>query len=137
MKKLTKMMAMLAVATFCVVVLSGCTVFNGSSSNMNHTYANQTWTVTAASVNGNLRRNFDIGEENLSRISITATSTEGTIELVLSQGDVTQSIDITNGFATAQTMDFSASFDHEERVQIRLNFDSARNVNVVISWRTE
>ena len=119
------------------LTFTGCanaTIFSGSSNNLNHTFNNRTWTITATSVSGNLRRNFDINADGLELFRVRSTNTQGTIELVLTQGDVTRRVDITDGFLQEQSIDMS-EFNSDSRINVRLNFSSARNVNTIISWR--
>jgi len=137
MKKIALVFVFTAILATIAITSIGCTAdatrFSGSHSNANWNFSNRTWTITAGRINGNLRRSFDIDSNGLNTFTVTSTNTEGTIELVLTQGNIINRVNIATGFEQAQSIDMS-DFNPDTRIEIRLNFGSARNVNTLISW---
>jgi len=136
MKKIFTGIAIALLLSLSLFAFTGCefTSFTGSSSNMNHNYNAGVWTVSAARVNGNLRRSVTMSAENLENFRAVSTATEGTVELVLTQGDTIERIALDDSFVTVQHIDMSAFNAEDGRIQVRLNFANVRNLSAIISW---
>jgi len=115
------------------MMLVGCTSFSGSSSNLNHAYSDGVWTVTATSVNGTLSRSFNLQQEQLDSLRVTSVAAQGSVQLVLIQGDVEKTVILDQLHVSAQPIDTSDF--NPGSVRVRLNFTNARGVSIVVSWR--
>lgn len=128
-------MLLVGISLFALTACENATSFRGSSSNMNHNYSNGQWTVTAGRVNGNLRRSFSFSSENIENFRVISNIlSEGLVELVLTQGDTIETIALTANSAAVQPIDMSAFDANVGRIQVRLNFSSVRNLNLIIAW---
>jgi len=92
--------------------------------------SNNTWTASLNSGNGTSRVDYTFTAACLDAFSVRSENAEGEIRLVLIQGDAERTFDITGNFN--QNIDLS---DFEPgRIRLRLEFESARDVDTLVSW---
>ena len=131
-KQIISLMGLIVLLT--TILLAGCdsSAQVGIFMNRSDRLQNEIWTFTAGSANGHITRNINMTNENLAAFHVDSRGiNSGETSLIITQGDTTKTIDLTNGFNEHIDMqEFSPG-----RIRLRLQFDSARNVNMVISWR--
>ena len=108
------------------------TVANWSGSNMDSDLQDNSWTVTADRVNGNItRQDVDFSAENLDMLHVSSMNTDGEVILTLIQGDIEIPVDLTGG-----TEGFLISGDLQPgNIRLRLDFDNATDVRVTVRWQ--
>jgi len=117
------------------LLLAGCgalsTSFSGSDRNSSSRLTADGWTYTADSVNGRLTtRNLTLTAENLASLHVESRIGSGGASLILMQGDNERTIDISGNFSGYID---TSGFEPGD-IRLRLQYDSARNVNVSITW---
>ena len=131
-----KFMRLAAVFAALALVLGGCNYmsFSGSYVNLSKTFTNNSWALTAKSVNGNASRSVDLTAGNLAALRVSNTNSGGTVELVLTEGEgeggVSQTYDITGPFDGA----IDASAFSPGKISMRLNFSGAKDLDLKINW---
>ncbi|MDR0273285.1 MAG: hypothetical protein LBI27_08225 [Clostridiales bacterium] len=94
-------------------------------------YSGNVWDFTARSANGYVRRSPTLNARQLANFHVISENTDGIVILAIEQEGTLQSIDI-SGYYNG-SVDMSAFVPG--RVRVTLQFDGARNVDSVISWR--
>ena len=134
-------LVILCSVTLVVLVLSGCfgdrlyTQFTGSNSNANSNLTENNWTYTAGRVNGRATaRNILFTSQNLDSLQVAQSNfSEGSVTLILMQGNNERAFELTNSFSgNIDTSGFNPG--ERDSIRLRLVFDSAGDVTVVINW---
>ena len=129
LKKLLVAVGIFAVLT---ILLAGCnaTISSGSFVDHSSNAKSTSWTVSASSANGYESRTIDMSADNLSALNVVSSNSDGTVSLVITQGDNTQTVDINQQFSgNIDTSRFSPG-----KVELRLNYDNAKNMFIAINW---
>ena len=131
MKRIFAAALALGICLSLAIVSVGCsTLFAGSSVNLTSNTSATSWTVTADSVNGHSSRTVRMTADNLAALTVTSSNSDGTVELVLTEGSVTQTYDLSGSFSDG--IDTSAFTPG--KIQLRLNYTNAKGVNISIRW---
>jgi len=139
LKKLKKPIIIIIIAIAIVVVGTAVTiavVFSGGNYNswsgtmMSSSHSDSGWAITARTVNGRSTRTVDFDPGNLSALRIESINEGGSVYFTMTQGNVERVTDISGGFR--DRIDTSG-FD-TGRIRLRLNFERASEVIVVVSW---
>jgi hypothetical protein len=94
-------------------------------------YSNGRWNFDARSANGRTSRTPMLTAEELDSFFVSSANDGGEMNLTISQGDVTVTIDLTGDFRGNIDMSrFSPG-----RVRLQLNFDRASGIGTTIQWR--
>ena len=143
MRKLGKI-AVLLTCTLMFGVFTGCipwalgetssvwTMRVDSGMNEERTLTN--WEITADSLRGNGRRDISVTAAQLAAMHVQSSWTSGAVSLTLTVGEITQSVDLPNGFddTLGNIMDFGLLTDGQMRLE--LYFDRTENVAVSVDW---
>lgn len=139
MKKKTILIGLVAILVIAAIVGvmllitrgEGIVVNSGFTSGYSSHVKNDTWITSARSINGHCRVDKTFDADNLSAFRANATNSGGKVILKLIQGDVEKDIDMTG--------EFNGKIDMGEfapgRVRMRLEFEHADAVSVVIHWK--
>ena len=121
----------LVLAIFSVMV-AGCNYMSnawsctGLSNNLN----NDSWVLKANSVNGHGIGKIVLTSDTLATVHIDSTNSDGTVSLIISQGDTERTVDINKNFSGNIDMSgFTAG-----RINFRLDFANAKDVNFSMNW---
>lgn len=91
----------------------------------------ESWTLSVAHANGHIRRNATLDQGQLDMLHVRGSVGDGEATLTIIQGDTDIEIDLTLGIEG-----FIITYGLEPgRIQIRLDFNSAVDVDVLIRWR--
>lgn len=113
-----------------VFTREGVVIKSGFLSNVSSFVKNDTWITSARKINGHCRVDKTLDSDNLLALRANSTNSVGKVFLKLIQGDVEKTIDITGEFNDEIDMDeFKPG-----RIRMRLEFEDAETVNVVVSW---
>ena len=123
--------SILAVLIILTVVLVGCSNVTFSSAvNYSSVETPTSWTITASSINSQESRTVSMSAENLNALAVASSNSEGSISLVITQGDITRTVDISGQFSgRIGAKDFSPG-----RIEMDLHFEHAKDARVNISW---
>jgi len=128
MKK--RLFALLGVLLVLTVALTGCTVFSGSAAGRLSITKAASWTITASSVNGHESRKVNMSADNLAALKVVSTNNEGTVSLVITEGDNTRTVDISGQYSgNIDTSGFTAG-----KINLRLNYEKVKDANIIITW---
>jgi hypothetical protein len=93
------------------------------------------WTFSAQSAQGHSSIFCDLSQEELNKLSVDSRIAEGEISLVLSQGEKSQSIDLSGGTRKLSAEDLGVDMFNPGRIKMQLKFNNAKNLDVKIGWR--
>ena len=110
---------------------SGAVTSWSTSGRITHNREADSWLITVNRVNGHARRDIDFTAESLSALHVESTNSDGSVSLLITQGEVTRTIDLTGEFN--QVLDISNDFQPGS-VRLRLEFENAETVRVSLSW---
>ena len=71
----------------------------------------------------------------MSKFSVDSRIAEGEMFLILSQGEKSQSIDLSKGTTKLSAEDVGMDMFNSGRIGMQLTFNNAKNIDVTISWR--
>jgi archaellum component FlaG (FlaF/FlaG flagellin family) len=118
-----------------VAALAGCggnSMSNAwSALNESHTIEAESWTISASAVNGHAARKVNLSSDNLAALHVKNTNRGGKVFLVLAQGGAEESFDVSGSFDGS----IGAGAFLPGKITMRLNFESAKDVDVAVSWR--
>jgi len=77
----------------------------------------------------------NLSQEDLSKFSVDSRIAEGEMFLILSQGEKSQSIDLSKGTTKLSAEDVGMDMFNSGRIGMQLTFNNAKNIDVTISWR--
>lgn len=126
-----KRLIALGILLIFAVVLAACggqsMSFSGSHSGMEKEMKENSWKITAKSLNGTATRTVSM---DATYLYVDNTNSEGKVFLIITQGKVEKTVEIGEEFSDGIDMsDFEAG-----RVKLRLKFEKAKNVDVAIFW---
>ena len=118
------------------VILSGggsisSGVFIMSSENQN----NGSWTFSAGRANGYKSISRNLSQEELGNFVVDSSIGDGEMALILSQGEINQTIDLSEGAMKLSAEDMDVNVFIPGQIRIRLEFKNAENLSVKIGWR--
>lgn len=92
---------------------------------------NDIWKTTASKINGYCRVDKTFDSDNLATFHVNGTNNGGKVFLIMSQGDIERTIEITG--------EYDKKIDMSEftpgRVRLRLDFENAEDIHILISWK--
>ncbi|MCL2817278.1 MAG: hypothetical protein FWD39_02690 [Clostridiales bacterium] len=117
------------------IALAGCVgngmVFSGSSSGMRKELKDGSWKITAKSINGTATRTVYMNALDVKgAMRVTNANSEGKVFLIISQGDVEKTVELSGEFSE----DIDMSDFEPGSVKLRLKFEKAKDVKVTITW---
>jgi len=126
--------AILVIAAIVVAIAftrEGVVVKSGAISGGLSYVKNDTWSTTASKFNGHCRVDKTFDSDNLAAFYVNSTNSSGKVFLIIIQGDVEKTIEITG--------EFNDKIDMSEfepgRIRLRLEFEHAEDLNVSVSWK--
>ena len=93
------------------------------------------WTVSAQSAQGYSIIFRDLSQQDLNKISVDSNIAEGEMSLILSQGEHSQTIDLSGGAKNLSADDMGMDMFNPGRISMQLKFNNAKNIAVNINWR--
>ena len=132
MKRIIAFFSILAISA---AALSGCgantTIASWTTSG---TVTNQSqdegWFIAVARANGHIRRDATFTQDNIYHFFIRSSNTGGEVRLTLTQGDTEVEFDLTG---ETDVFPILSGFQ-PGNIRLRLDFDSATDVEVLITW---
>jgi hypothetical protein len=148
-KNSKKNLKLLILAVIIVLVASSVVVaifvFNIASSGVDHSSGtfimkvesrtSSRWMFSAQSAQGYSTIFCDLSQEDLNNFSVDSNIVEGEMLLILSQGENSQTIDLSEGKMALSAEDMGLDMFNSGRISMQLKFDNAKNLSVNISWR--
>ena len=129
MKK--RFIALLGIAILLIVILAGCVSSSLTGTMMTKNLSSGNWMISANTANGYVSQSIDFSAGDLAALSVKNTSSDGTVSLVLTQGDTIEVFDVSGTFnGSIDTSAFTPG-----KITIRMNLDSAKDVDVVVTWK--
>ena len=129
MKK--RIVVFIGVVTILAVVLAGCVTSSLSGTIMTKNLSTGNWTISANTVNGHISQKVDFSSADLAALYVRNTNSSGTVSLVLTQGDISKTFDVSGSFnGSIDTSAFAPG-----KITIRLNLDNAKDVSVNVKWK--
>ncbi|MCL2704033.1 MAG: hypothetical protein FWE91_10565 [Defluviitaleaceae bacterium] len=106
-------------------------VKSGAFSMSMNWYSDGRWSFNARSANGRISRSPNLTAEELNSFFVTNSNNNGEVSLLISQGNVETTVDISGYFNGYIDMsDFKPG-----RIRLQLNFNRASDVSALIRWR--
>ena len=132
MKK--RLVTLLGISAIILFALTGCVgnsmSFAWSIIGGSHTEGNNSWTITANTVNGHASRKINFSADNLAALHVKNTNSEGKVSITLTQGNTEKTFDVSGTFdGSIDTSAFAPG-----KITIRLDFESAKTVDVAVNW---
>ena len=126
-KRLIAILGILAI----VIMMAGCVSSSLSGVMMTKNLRSGHWKISANTVSGHISQTADFSAKDLAALYVKNTNSSGAVSLVLIQGDVSKTFDVSEAFDdNIDTSAFTAG-----KITIRLNLDSAKNLNVTVKWK--
>ena len=130
MKK--RIIALLGIFTLLAVIMAGCVSSSLTGTMMTKYLTSGNWKISANTAKGYVSQSIDISSSELAALYVKNTNSDGTVSLVLIQGDINKTFDVSGTFdGSIDTSAFAAG-----KITIRLNLDSAKNVDVAVKWKS-
>jgi len=127
-KRFTALVGILAIL---VVATTGCVSSSLSGTMMIKSIMPGKWTISANSVNGHISQKTVFSADELAALHVKNSSSAGTVSLVLTQDDINKTFDVSGTFdGYIDTSAFTPG-----KITIRLNLESAKDVNVSVKWK--
>ena len=132
MKRLIVFLSILVVLFITLTGCGGGTVASWTTSGtLVNNFDDDGWELSVGRANGHIRRDVTLSQEQLDMLHVRSRHSGGEITLTLTQGDT----EITS-LLGEQELEFIVTTGLEPgTVRIQLDFDSATDVDVEISWR--
>ena len=102
-----------------------------TSGTLTHNNEVDSWFISVNRVNGNSRRDITFTSESLAGLHIENTNSNGSVVLIITQGETERMIDISGNFN--EILDISNDFEPGS-IRLRLEFENAENVRASLSW---
>jgi len=102
-----------------------------TSGTLTHNNEVDSWLISVNRVNGNSRRDITVTSESLTALHVENTNSNGSVNLIITQGETERMIDISGNFN--EILDISDDFEPGS-IRLRLEFENAENVRVSLSW---
>ena len=102
-----------------------------TSGTLTHNNEVDSWLISVNRVNGNSRRDITFTSESLTALHVENTNSNGSVNLIITQGETERMIDISGNFN--EILDISDDFEPGS-IRLRLEFENAENVRVSLSW---
>jgi hypothetical protein len=135
MKKRIVALALLFLLTVMIVSCAnsrtGTWSIVGSHTGMVRNISEDGITFSASRANGRFTTNVDLNADNLLVFHVENTNSAGTASMVITQDNTERTFDISGEYN--DNLDMSAF--EGGRIRIRLVFENAENVNLVINWK--
>jgi hypothetical protein len=114
-----------------VFTREGITVNSGSFSGKRPSnISGGVWKAELLTANGHSRVDYTFSADDLASMRVDSTNSAGRISLVITQGDVERTIDISGEYSG----DIDMSAFKPGRLRLLLNYENAEEVDVVVSW---
>ncbi|MCL2544934.1 MAG: hypothetical protein FWE77_03335 [Clostridia bacterium] len=127
---------MAAMGILLAVLLSGgVSVNSGLFVMKTEGYNNDGWTFAAGRANGHSTVTRDFSREALDSLVVDSSIGGGEMALILSQGNISQTIDLSGGELSLSAEELGVSAFSPGRIRMWLEFGNAENVSVKIGWR--
>ncbi|MDR2707483.1 MAG: hypothetical protein LBB87_01880 [Nitrososphaerota archaeon] len=122
--------------TFFVVNFSGIGVNQSSGvfTMKRESHARGSWIFSARSAQGYSTIFCDLSQEDLNKLSIDSRIAEGEMLLILSQGELSHSIDLSDGKMDLNAEDMGVDMFNPGRISMQLKFNNAKDLSVHITW---
>jgi len=139
MKKAILILAILLAISTGLLAPMGCTACDSrtgsvtsswSGRNMSYDVAENSWRISAGALRGRSTRMLDFTAENLAALRIDSTNSSGEVRFTIVQGNVTESIEVSDGFD--QLIDTSAFAPGH--ISLRLDFEQVENLQITVRW---
>ncbi|MCL2361322.1 MAG: hypothetical protein FWC73_05875 [Defluviitaleaceae bacterium] len=102
-----------------------------TSGTLTHNNEVDSWFISINRVNGNSMRDITFTSESLTELHVENTNSSGSVVLIITQDETERRIDISDNFN--EILDISDDFEPGS-IRLRLEFESAENVRVSLSW---
>jgi len=93
------------------------------------------WSFSAKSANGYSSLSRVLSQEDLDHFSVKSSLSGGGLFLVLSQGEVCQTIDLSEGEMYFSAKDLGMEMFSPGQLSMQLKFDGAKDVAVNVNWQ--
>jgi hypothetical protein len=136
--KLTKKLLPTIMAIMHLIVLVSCDHMQENSGTFigeSQTRNNDGWRFSATRANGHQTIFQDLSQENMDNLTIESRIDNGRMYLILSQGNIRQTIDLSAEEMFLSNSDFDMSAFEPGRFSIRFEFNRAENVRLNVRWR--
>ena len=123
--------AFLGILIMFAVILAGCGNYKSMSATMMSQRSRADgWMFSARTANGHSTRTLSFSSANLASLHVENTNSGGGVFLIMTQNNIERTVDITGAFnGNIDMSDFEPG-----RIRLRLSFEKAQGVNVVMSW---